>query len=274
MTGNRLTRRLEQARSQGRKCLLPYVTAGYPDLETTTQLLRRLDDAGCQAIEIGVPFSDSIADGPVIQESFYRALDGGFKVDELFSAVAEVREQLSAALLIMVSMSIVRRRGVETFAKRAAASGFDGLIVPDVPADECSSLARQAQSCGLCNVLMAAPTSSDERRRRIAELSTGFVYLIAARGITGERRDLSADLANNVRRVRSLTALPLMVGFGISTAEHVRAVCREADGAIVGSAIIRRIADCLNEKKSRQEIIDVVGHYVDELITGTNGQGD
>ena len=249
---------------------MPYITAGYPDLETTAKLLRRLDTAGCQAIEVGFPFSDSIADGPVIQDSFHRALKAGLRVDELFAAVAAVRDQLSAGLLAMVSMSIVQRLGMKAFAERAADCGFDGLIVPDVPVDECGALAQIAESCGLCNVLMSAPTSSDQRRRRIAELSTGFIYLIAAKGITGERDRLAGGLAEDVKGVRAMTKMPLIVGFGINTPAQVREVCRVADGVIVGSAIIRRITTGIDEQRTADEIVDAIGSYVDELITGTN----
>lgn len=247
---------------------MPYITAGYPDLETTIGMLRRLEQAGCPAVEVGFPFSDSIADGPVIQDSFYRALEGGFRVNDLFDAIAEVRSKLSMGLLAMVSMSIVRRFGVDVFARRAASSGFDGLIVPDVPVDECDGLAKMADSHGLCNVLMSAPTSSDERRRQISEKSTGFVYLIAAKGITGERDRVADDLAENVRQMHAITQTPLIVGFGITTADQVREVCRVADGAIVGSAIVRRITGCLNEHQSRDEIVNGVGDFVDELMDG------
>ena len=192
------------------------------------------------------------------------------RVDELFAAVAAVRDQLSAGLLAMVSMSIVQRLGMKAFAERAADCGFDRLIVPDVPVDECGGLAQIAESCGLCNVLMSAPTSSDQRRRRIAELSTGFIYLIAAKGITGERDRLAGGLAEDVKGVRAMTKMPLIVGFGINTPAQVREVCRVADGVIVGSAIIRRITTGIDEQRTADEIVDAIGSYVDELITGTN----
>lgn len=268
MSENRLVRALEQARHNGKKCLMPYLTAGYPDLNTTIKLVKRFDAAGCQGIEIGFPFSDSIADGPVIQDSFYRALEAGIRVADVFAAIAKVRAEVSAALLAMVSMSIVRRKGVEAFVQRAAECGFDGLIVPDVPVDECDGLARVADAAGLCNVLMSAPTSSDDRRARIGRRSTGFVYVIAARGITGERERVADDLADKLARMRRLTAAPLIVGFGVTTADHVREICRCADGAIVGSAIIRRITASLAEGHRDDALVDAAGRYVDELMTG------
>ncbi len=273
MNRNRLVNRLEEARNQRRKCLMPYVTAGYPDLNTTVGLLERIDRCGCQAIEIGFPFSDSIADGPVIQDSFNKALACGFKVNDLFDAIASVRQSLSAALLAMVSMSIVWRLGVEAFAKRAADVGFDGLIVPDVPVDECDSLARVAAGAGLCNVLMTAPTSSPARLERIATQSTGFVYLIAARGITGERSAIADDLLANVQRVKALAHTPVIAGFGISNADQVRQICAAADGVIVGSAIIRRIGTAVDSGQRNGALIDSVGDYVQELMTGAAAAG-
>ncbi len=248
---------------------MPYITAGYPDLDTTAKLLQRLDHAGCQGIEVGFPFSDSIADGPVIQDSFYRALENGFQVDDLFKTIASIRSKVSAGLLAMVSMSIVRRWGIEDFARKAAEAGFDGLIVPDVPVDECDSLAAIASEAGLCNVLMVAPTTSDARCAEIAAKGSGFIYVIASKGITGERTSVADDLASNVAKMRAQTTLPLIVGFGINTPEHVAKVCEEADGAIVGSAIIRRMTESVVAGQTSDELVDSIGQYVDELIAAT-----
>jgi tryptophan synthase alpha chain len=270
MKSNRLVSNLRETLDAGGKCLIPYVTAGYPNVEATESLVRRLDAAGCQAVEVGFPFSDSIADGPVIQESFYRALDAGFRVSELFAAVESVRRQVSTALLAMVSMSVVRKIGPGQFAQQAAQVGFDGLIVPDVPVDECGSLGEIAAAAGLCNVLMAAPTSPGDRRRMIVRHSTGFVYLIAARGITGEREGLSEDLAASVASMRRAGDLPVMLGFGLSTPEQVAQVCRMADGAIVGSAVIRRMTACIDEGGNNDEMVEAVGSFVDGLAAGTS----
>jgi tryptophan synthase alpha chain len=268
MPENRLSTRLSQAAAAGEKCLIPYLTGGYPDINTTVELLLRCDRIGCQAIELGIPFSDSVADGPVIQESFYRALDAGFRVGTLFDAVAAVRERVSAGLLAMVSMSVVRRWGVDEFARRAAENGFDGLIVPDVPVDECESLSGAAAGHGLHNVLMAAPTSSPRRREWIARRSTGFIYLIAAKGITGQRDNLAVELDQSVASMRAAASLPVMVGFGIHSPEQVRQVCGIADGAIVGSAIIRHLSGCVDRRCSLSEAVDSVGGFIETLYAG------
>ncbi|HRX86919.1 MAG TPA: tryptophan synthase subunit alpha [Phycisphaerae bacterium] len=264
----RLEQRLKAATANGGKCLMPYLTAGFPDLATTAQLIARCDQAGCPAIEIGFPFSDSIADGPVIQESFYHALDAGFRVDALFETIAGIRANTSTALIAMVSMSLVMKRGPETFARDAAGAGFDALIVPDVPVDEAAQLTRTADAAGLCNVLMIAPTSASDRQARIASSARGFLYVIASRGITGERDQVARDLGDHVQALRKLTAVPLIAGFGISTPDHVRDACRYTDGVIVGSAIIRRITACVEAGDDAPAIVRTVGTYVDELSGG------
>lgn len=268
MSENRLLKNLDNTRGRGGKCFMPYLTAALPDLDTTVDLIRRFDAAGCEAIEIGFPFSDSIADGPVIQESFYKALEGGFRVADLFDAIAKIRSEVSAGLVAMVSMSIVRRFGVDAFARRAADSGFDAMIVPDVPVEECDALARSVESAGLCNILMSAPTSSEQRKQRVAARAKGFIYVIAARGITGERSSVADDLAANVAQLRAATGVPLIVGFGVGTREQVQEVCRSADGVIVGSAIVRRINDCIEKGASRTDLVETLGRYVDDLKAG------
>jgi tryptophan synthase alpha chain len=268
MSHNRLAQRFDEARGRGRRCLLPYVTAGYPNLTVTTGLLRRFDELGCPAVEVGFPFSDSIADGPVIQDSFYRALAAGFRVDELFQRVRDLRAAVSAGLLAMVSMSIVQRIGLDDFVRRAGEVGFDGLIVPDVPVDESDGLADAAQRHRLCNVLMAAPTSSPQRRQAVGQRATGFVYLIAARGITGERQTLADDLVASIQAMRAVSRVPVVVGFGISTPLQVREVCRHADGVIVGSAIIRRITAAIGQERDDSGIVDDLGQYVADLMEG------
>jgi len=269
MGENRLTKRLADELSAGHKCLMPYLTAGFPDLASTAALIERFDAIGCPAIEIGFPFSDSIADGPVIQESFYRALEGGFRVDDLFEAVRTLRPKVSTALIAMVSMSLVTKRGVACFARDAAGAGFDALIVPDVPVDESDSLDAIAEKAGLCNVLMDAPTALADRRRRIAQRTRGFLYVIAQKGITGERDGIASGLAGHIASLRTETDTPLIAGFGISTPEQVREVTQHADGAIVGSAIVRRMTQCIEDKASRDALVEALGTYVAELHAAT-----
>ena len=220
---------------------MPFLTGGDPDLETTSRVIEALDRGGASVCEIGVPFSDPIADGPVIQASMTRALDGGVRVEGVLEAVRSVRDRTGMGLVAMCSYSIVHRRGLAAFCASAVGAGLDGLILPDLSLEESAAAREAAAKHGLTLSLLIAPTTPIERAKRIAEASTGFVYVVSRRGITGESADLPPELPGRLEAIRSATDLPVAVGFGISSAQQVRAVVREADAAIVGSALVRRI---------------------------------
>ena len=262
---NRIDRRLAAAKSTAGGALLPYLTGGYPSLDATCEWIKRFDARGITGIEIGFPYSDSIADGPVIQDSFHRALANGLRVQELFEQVASVRRQVDVALIAMVSFSIVQRMGVEAFVRRAGQCGFDGLIVPDVPYEEADEIATITAALGLRHIMLVAPSTPLSRAAEIARRSTGFVYQVSTRGITGERDKLPDDLRTRVEHLRTAGNKPVCVGFGISRAEHVRQVCRVADGAIVGSAIVRRITEALDANQPHDKIVYAIANFVDEL---------
>lgn len=268
MPDNRIDNTFASLAASGGKALMPYITAGYPDIETTARLLQAMPQAGASVIELGFPYSDPIADGPVIQESFNRALGAGLHVDDIFRQVASVRDRVDAALIAMVSFSIVYRIGVERFIARAAESGFDGLIIPDLSLEEAPAIAEQTARAGLCLVMLAAPTSSPERFERFGRISQGFVYYIAVAGTTGERDQLPSDLVENVQRLREIGGKPVCVGFGVGKPEHVRTVCQVADGAIVGSAIVRRITAGIDAGDSSETIVKSVTSFVAELAGG------
>ncbi len=230
----------QKLRSAGKKAFIPFVTAGDPDLRTTLRLIAELGRRGAALIEIGFPYSDPIADGSVIQASYTRALDGGVRIDDIFTAVASLRSR-PVPLVAMVSYSLVHRRGPARFVAEAQAAGFSGAIVPDLPVDEAAELAKTAADANFKLVLLVTPTTPRERAQRIARLSTGFLYCVSVVGITGERRALPPDLTEQLRWLRTQTELPLCVGFGISQPEHVRALRDAADGIIVGSALVRRM---------------------------------
>ncbi|MBN1346949.1 MAG: tryptophan synthase subunit alpha [Phycisphaerae bacterium] len=265
---NRIDTTFARLAERRHKALMPYITAGYPDLDATAKLLVEMPKAGASVIELGFPYSDPIADGPVIQESFTRALAAGLLVGDIFETVRKVRQDVQAPIVAMLSFSIVYRIGVETFLTRAAEAGFDGLIVPDLSLEEAPDIAGQASAAGLRLVMLAAPTSSPDRFRRIAEISQGFVYYIAVAGTTGERDKLPDDLAENVRRLREIGGKPVCVGFGVSRPEHVRQVCQVADGAIVGSAIVRRVTEAVDGKATTSTLVDGVTDFVRQLATG------
>ncbi len=234
-------------RQQRRLALMPFVPAGYPDLQTTAALLPALDAAGADVIEVGIPFSDPIADGPVIQAAFTAALKNKLRLTDIFATVAQARERVNAPMVAMVSYSIVFRYGVNQFLREAKTAGFDGLILPDLPPPEAQSVCRLVRAAGIDTILLVAPSTPPSRREEIAHLSSGFVYYLSVSGITGERDQLPADLSANVAALKKITALPVCVGFGVSKPKHLAQLAGVADGAIVGSALVKQMNDHVSE---------------------------
>ncbi|HOW70142.1 MAG TPA: tryptophan synthase subunit alpha [Phycisphaerae bacterium] len=242
-SSNRIDAAFARLAAAGKKGLLPYVTAGLPDLHTTERVLEALADTGVTAVELGFPYSDSIADGPIIQSSFTRVLDTGIRVKDILEMVKQFRRRRELPLLAMLSYSIVYRIGLQRFLRMAADGGIDGLIVPDLSLEEAPQVAARIAEAGLRLPMLVSPASSLDRKKRLAELSTGFVYYMSVTGITGERDKLPPELVANVRELRMSSGRPVVVGFGISKAEQVRLVCSEADGVIIGSALVRRMME-------------------------------
>ena len=249
---------------------MPYVTAGDPDLEGTGAILRAAEAAGAAVCEVGVPFSDPVADGPVIQGSMAWALERSVTPEGVLEVVAGARAGgVQMGLVLMVSYSIVFRVGVERFMGEAASAGADGLIIPDLPFDESEAACGAAGDRGLILSQLVSPTTPLERAGRIARACTGFVYSLSRSGVTGERSALPADLAGRVGELRGVTDLPIAVGFGISTAEQVREVVGVADAAIVGSALMRLVAGCRGD--GVEAVAERVGGLVAELAVGLDG---
>lgn len=252
----------------GKKGLLPYITAGFPSPSATAEVIRRLDRLGVAGVEVGFPYSDSIADGPVIQTSFTHVLEQKVTVDDIFAAIADARRTAKVPLVAMCSFSIVYRYGTDRFFEQAAKAGFDGLIIADLSLEEAPAVAEQAAKHGLCLIMLTAPTSSPQRREQIAKIATGFVYYMSVAGTTGERDKLPADLVDNVRQLKAAGGKPVVVGFGVSRPEHVRTVCSVADGAIVGSAIVHRMLDAAAKGGDDKAVADAVEKFAAELMTG------
>jgi len=225
-----------------RPSLVAYFTCGDPDLATTRNIILAAIQAGADVIELGVPFSDPVADGPVIQRASQRALQRGTTLADVFKLAAEVREHAqSTGLIIFTYLNPILRMGFEKFCSVARHAGIDGALVTDLPVEEADVYLREMAKRELATVFLAAPTSTDERLQRIAEASSGFVYAVSRTGVTGARPQLAADAQKLVRRLRKYTKLPIAVGFGISTAEQFAAVGSFADAAVVGSAIVETI---------------------------------
>ncbi|NMC21618.1 MAG: tryptophan synthase subunit alpha [Thermogutta sp.] len=254
----------DKLRKTGRKAFMPFVTAGDPDLGFTTELIQALSDAGSSLIEVGVPYSDPIADGPVIQASYTRALQRGVRSGDVLKSLAGITPRLSTPVVLMVSYAIVFRRGLGEFVDQAGQAGVAGLIVPDLPIEECEPLREACDQRGLDLVQLITPTTPRPRAIRIAQAGRGFLYYVSVAGITGERRELPKGLVENLVWLRGQTSLPICVGFGISRPEHVRLLAPVVDGIIVGSAIVRHVA-AIGEKP-RSRILEEVRDHVAELI--------
>lgn len=263
---NRIDSIFQKLRSDGRKALMPFITAGDPDLATTADLLLEAEQSGASICEVGFPFSDPIADGPVIQASMHRALTSGFKCSALLDTIAQVRPKLSIGLVAMVSFSLMHRQGVEAFAKKAASSGFDGLIVPDLSLEEAGPVRSAAHANGLTLSLLIAPRTPIDRAREIAAFSSGFIYLLSRSGVTGEQSELPPDLGPRIEALRQVSPLPVAVGFGIAKASQVSEVVGVADAAIVGSALVRRLEQHLDD--DRRPRVEAVGQLIRELVGG------
>jgi tryptophan synthase alpha chain len=220
--------------------IIPFIVAGDPTIETSEEVLLALDAAGADIIEIGIPFSDPIADGPVISAAMHRALGAKTTPVHVIGTVSRLRSQISAGIIAMVSHSIVRKSGGTTFIERLAEAGFDGIIIPDIDDIEAETLSAFCDSIGISFTLLVAPTTPLNRVAKLAQLSSGFLYVLARTGLTGEQSELP-DLQNRIAAIRGVTELPIAIGFGISTASQVTAVQSYADGAIVGSALVRRM---------------------------------
>jgi tryptophan synthase alpha chain len=251
-------------RTTGRKALMPFVTAGDPDLEFTASVIRELVARGSSLCEVGIPYSDPIADGPVIQASYTRALDRRVTLAGIFEMLGGVTPGLPAPIVTMVSYAIVYRRGLEAYAAAAKAAGVAGLIVPDLPAEEAADLAAVCRREDLSLIQLVTPTTPRDRALRIAERTTGFIYYVSVTGITGERTELPPEIVDNVAWLRAQTSLPICIGFGISRPEHVRRLAPVADGLIVGSAIVRRIAEA--GSRPRDEVLREIGEYAAGLL--------
>ncbi len=243
---------------------MPFVTAGDPDLEFTADVLRELVARGSSLCELGIPYSDPIADGPIIQASYTRALGRKITLADILQKVAGLAGELSAPLVSMVSYAIVYRHGVEQYVADAKTAGIAGAIVPDLPVEESGPLAEICRREDFSLIQLITPTTPRDRALQIAERTTGFIYYVSITGITGERDELPQEIVENVGWLRGQTSLPICIGFGISRPKHVKMLLPVADGLIVGSAIVRRVAEAAD--KPRQQVLAEIGDYAAELL--------
>jgi tryptophan synthase alpha chain len=250
----RITRRFEELRSRGEMGLIAFLTAGDPSLEATESFVLALDQAGADVVELGVPFSDPVADGPAIQRSSERALRAGATLSGVLSLVESIRRKSDVALVLFSYYNPVLQMGIERFARTAADAGADGVLITDLTPEEAGDYRRIVQAHGLDTIFLAAPTSTDERLAIIANVTSGFLYLISRTGVTGTRESLPEDLPALIRRVRRATSLPIAVGFGISVPGQVSVLGGLADAAVVGSALVQEIEQAASVDAAREAL--------------------
>ena len=257
-----MTRRLEHAfarmKADGRTGLVAYVTAGDPDLARSAEVIRAVADGGADVVEVGVPFSDPLADGPEIQRASERALAAGTTLDGVLHMVAELRRDVETPFVLFTYANPVVRMGLETFARRASDAGIDGVLLLDIPLEEAAETRAVFVAHGLAPIFLLSPTTSDERIRRSSDLGQGFLYVISRLGVTGARDTVAGDARALVDRIRSHSDLPIALGFGLSRPEHVADVGRYADAAVVGSALVAQIARHGDNPRLADEVRDFV----------------
>ncbi len=260
---NRIEACFQRLKAAGETAFIPYITAGDPTLERSLDFLCALEAAGADIIEFGIPFSDPVGDGPVIQNAACRALEAGASVKGILASVRQLRERTQIPLLLFTYFNPVLAYGVDVFAEDAAEAGVDGVLCVDLPPEEAGAYKAALDRHDICTIFLTAPTTTNERLELISKYCTGFVYYVSQLGVTGERVALAQNLRDAVARIETHTAKPVAVGFGISTPEQARNVANMAEGVVVGSAIVRLIAEVGNAPKGTQKVEDFVRSLVD-----------
>jgi tryptophan synthase alpha chain len=250
---NALSERFNALRGRGEKALVLFITAGDQPLDELPELLATLEEGGADVIEVGLPFSDPFGEGPTIQASSQRALDNGVTVTSILEALSKA--QVNVPIVTMGYTNPVLRMGLDEFARRSREAGSSGSILSDLVPDEAHEWLAACERNDLKTIFLAAPTSTEQRIREVAEMTTGFVYAVSRTGVTGAENQVPPDVGQLVARIRALTVEPICVGFGVSTPEHVRMVCRGADGAVVGSSLVKLLHEQWNGGQGREEVI-------------------
>jgi len=258
---SRIEERFRTLREEGSKALIAYLTAGDPNLATTREIILGLDSAGVDILEIGVPFSDPTADGPIIQAASHRALESGTTLSGILEMIEAIRKVSEIPIVLFGYYNPILSYGNEPFAKRARAVGVDGILVVDLPPEEAGELRRYTNRAGIDFISLIAPTSTDERIRKIAREAGGFLYYISITGVTGTLKPRAADIKRDVERIRAVTGLPVAVGFGISTSEQAREIAPHTDGIVIGSAFVRLI----EENSGANNMVNIVAGYARDI---------
>lgn len=260
---SRISEKFDELKARGEKALIPYIMAGDPDLEATKRLIIEIEKSGADIIELGVPFSDPLADGPTIQRAAIRALANKVSLRQVISLVRGARRETQVPIILMLYYNLILKYGEEKFVKDAVSAGVDGVIIPDLPPDEAAGLIASAREYGLDTVFLLAPTSDADRIRLVSGAAEGFIYYVSLTGVTGARRELDSGIEASVRKIKRAAKKPVCVGFGISNAEQAAKVAAWADGVIVGSALVG-----VMEKAGADAVVKEAGRFVRSLKNG------
>jgi tryptophan synthase alpha chain len=260
---NRIDKKFKELRRCGEKAFIPFLTVGYPDIKTTERLVLAFEKQGADIVELGVPFSDPVADGSVIQMSSFEALKRGVTLKKVLRLTAALRRKTQMPLAAMTYYNPVLQFGPERFAKEAVRAGLDAVIIPDLPPEEEPGFMKAAARSGLRVILFVAPTTTPERLRFIVQRSRGFIYFVSLTGVTGARKELPLDLKSQIRRIKKMTRIPVCAGFGISTPQQARLAASYGDGVIVGSALIKKIS----ENKQRADLVRRVSRFAGRIAS-------
>jgi len=263
---NRIEQKFQSLKTQKRKAFIAFITAGDPDLKTTEDLVVAFDKAGVDIIELGIPFSDPLADGPIIQASYHRALKKGTTVKKIIEKVKRLRLKTSIPIALMSSYNPILQFGEATFALACRQAGIDGLIIPDLPPEEAYHLRKVAAIYDIATIFFVAPTTQDARIRANTKASSGFVYYVSLTGITGTQKAVAQSVVKQIKQIKRFTQKPVCAGFGISTPQQVKDIGRAADGVIVGSAIVKNIEALRGQKN----LVYKVSSYVSSLVKSLN----
>lgn len=262
---SRIKTTFSRLRKKGEKALIPYIMAGDPDMASTKGLILAMEQAGCDIIELGAPFSDPLADGPTIQKAAVRSLANGTRLRDVLDLVSDVRKESGIPLILMTYYNLIFRYGEERFVSDASHAGLDGIILPDLPPEEAGTLMHAARQEGLDTIFLVAPTSTDERIRLVSKVSQGFIYYVSLTGVTGSALSDSGAIKDAVARIKAVTDKPVAVGFGISTPDQAALVAQSgADGVIVGSALVKVI----EENAGSAELLPKAASFVRALKQG------
>lgn len=257
---NRIDAKFKELKENNEKALITFITGGYPDVQSTIDLVLAMEEAGADIIEIGIPYSDPLADGPVIQEASFRALSNGIRIKDIMSTMKSIREKTDVPIAYLVYYSAVFRYGLEKFITECRDAGVDGLIIPDLPVEENFELKELTKRYGICLIPLVTTTSKD-RIKKITENANGFVYCVSTTGVTGERAKIETDIKGYMDTVSKQTNLPKALGFGISNAQMASTLKQYCDGIIIGSAIVKKVL----EAKDKEEMLANVKRFVSEI---------